>query len=563
MTRLKFLFLSAIFLFSVETLYSQEKPDISLEEVRSDRVNFINRTRRPATRAARLKEIKTGQDLATPINEGKTKINLNGIAFQRVFDPETAGFGADIIILNPRANYGHINALHRVLSGYISSTFEYELNQADTLARYILYYNAHHRKDQGGISKKYSPNVVSSLDPEKIGLDVNYRNWSGKSQIIIPLKKNIVRPNGTDLNNGELEITVGEEGTADEQDKMEKIQEERKQEDLQKLDDKEQELTKKEETLKQEEQKLQQEEKQTQKEIQKTDKKITELKKDPVKNKTAIKQEEAKKQNLEQKQQQTAQKQETVKQEQTKVAEQKQEVASQKQETQTGQTASTPPAADPQTAAKIEKLEKENQDLKAQEQAREEKSENVVGEKILFMRVMQTTEDNHFHSELWAIDTLNDDALFRSPYQNICGREFTVLPDQGVLVIGFPGDPAHSSEHRMVILDDQALTVKKEGTDTVYFRTPVKLMDNKIYVIGIHENMYHLTRLNPDLTLDTRSEIPVSSNSQITFTKDKIYLTGKKNNGNTQITVLKRNDLTHLKTFEPKEPPRTGASNVP
>ena len=542
-----------------QMIFSQNKPDISHDEVKSKKVEFINRTARPASREVRLREVKLGEELSKPVLAGENDALINGVAIKRVFQADLEGFGADILIVNPQANFGHINAIHRVLSGYIARSFEYDLDQADTLARYILYYNANHRNDLKTVEQKYSEDVIAALDKTKIGIDRSYQNWSGKTQILIPLRKNLVRPNGTDLNNGELEKTVGEDGTKEEQKELEKIQDERKEEDLKKLDEKEKELTKEETALKQEEKKIVQEEKKTDTEIKKTDEKITELQKDPVKNADQIKKEEAKKEDLTKKQQDTAKKKETVKTEQAKVQKQKQEVAAQKQETKG--TAGTDAAKPTETAAKVEKLEQENQQLKEEIKAKEEKSENVVGEKILFMRVMQTTENSHYQSELWSIDTLNDDALFRSPYLNICGREFTVIPDQGILVIGYPGEAAHTSEHRLVLLDPASLTLKKEGTDVVYFRTPVKLMDGKIYTVAIHESMYYLTRFNPDLTLDARSENPISSDSEITFTKDKIYLTGKKTNGATKISVFKRTDLTHIKTFEPVET-RTGAANV-
>jgi hypothetical protein len=73
-----------------------------------------------------------------------------------------------------------------------------------------------------------------------------------------------------------------------------------------------------------------------------------------------------------------------------------------------------------------------------------------------------------------------------------------------------------------------------------------------VYAFEIHRNLYYLSRFKKDMTLDARSSIAVNPDSDITFFNEKIYVTGKKNNGEmTTIQVLSRKDLSALKTIDP------------
>ena len=93
-----------------------------------------------------------------------------------------------MISIGREVNLGHINTLQRILSGYIQELFNYNQSSADTISKYVLYYNAMHRSEKSYFREKYSPEVLDSIDIEKLGLAVSYRDWAGSTQLILPLE---------------------------------------------------------------------------------------------------------------------------------------------------------------------------------------------------------------------------------------------------------------------------------------------------------------------------------------------------------------------------------------
>ncbi len=103
-------------------------------------------------------------------------------------DPNiAAGLDADILILGENATVDHIRNLRRIIAAYLSSAYGYTEKDAETLAVFITVYNAVYRGDTASFSAKYKPAVTKHLSAEKAGLALNYQDWPGKSQIVIPL----------------------------------------------------------------------------------------------------------------------------------------------------------------------------------------------------------------------------------------------------------------------------------------------------------------------------------------------------------------------------------------
>ena len=507
-----------------------EDPAVSEDTVRVPAVNFENRTNRRATPAAREYERETGSMGAEEVlKDGE--YSLRGISISRIFDPSKEGMGADVVTIDPQADFGHINAIIRVLQGYLSRAFQYNMEDAGVVARYIVYYNARLRNDASLYQGKYSEDVLAKVDPKKAGIDRSFRNWSGNTQIFIPLKKNIVRPGRTDVDREE--ITEEETGiNEDDKTDMDRIEEERTEEDKDRLDQKEEELEKKKED---------------------TGKKLEELEKDPEKNKEAI---------------------EETKEELEKIEQEQEEVKEQKEELEQGTTDSTdsPDSTDStdstETTDSTDGTETTEETTDSTDGTEEvavtdttkpdetleeiDKSENVIAEKILFLRILRYIEGGHYSNELWTIDPKKDDALEKSPYTNICGREFVGLGDESVVVIGYEGSAHNDSGHNLVVINAKDLLKKAQSKEEVFWRTPMVTRDGKVYAFVKDGNSYFLGRFNADLSLDAKSSDPISQNSDITFFGEKIYLTGKSGTGDTTtIQVFNAADLKLLKTITP------------
>jgi hypothetical protein len=200
---------------------------------------------------------------------------------------------------------------------------------------------------------------------------------------------------------------------------------------------------------------------------------------------------------------------------------------------------------------KVEELKKQTEDLISKQ--KEEKSENVIGDKVLFLRLVKYEDDGHYTNELWVLDSTNEQTLYKSPYTNICGKEFHIIRE-GVVVIGFDGSRPVERIHRLVLLDSENLSQVKVTKEEIFWRSHIVYNEGKIYAFEKYKNDVYLSRFNPDLTLDARSSEPVGTNSELSFYKDRIFLTGKPGNEEeTVIRILQRSDLKVLKTLKPIE----------
>ncbi len=537
-------------------------PGLDREEIRSPRVNFINRNNRPFSEAARRQEIASGSTLADQVVANKEASN-DGISIKRIFDRNAQGYGADVVTIEANANIGHINRIQRVITGYLMKAFEYSEADATAISRFVLYYNANNRRNEKLLSDKYIPAVAENIDTQKLGIDRSYRNWSGNTQMIIPIRLSAVRPGETDLNNKEINEETKDADQA-EIDRLKKIQEERNREEQEKLADKTEELKKEQENLKKQEDELKREQDETEDSRTDTGKRLEELRNDPNADPADVKkaEEEVKKieeqaeevatkiEENQQQQQENVQKQEEVKEQQQEIAEQQEQANNNTADNTNNQTGDN--TGDNTNAQKVEELQKENEELKKQQEEKEEISENVIEDKILFMRVLRYTSQGHYQNELWYIDAAKDDALQRSSYSKICSREFQVIDGAGILVTGYIGEIDDPSEHRLVLLDTENLDKKTESKERVFWNTPMINKDEKIYAIMEKDGEHYLARFNTDLTLDAASSVPVNLHSDITFYKEKIYLTGKPRSGeSTTIQIFKRADLELIKTIEP------------
>ncbi len=537
-------------------------PGLDRDEIQSPRVDFINRNNNRFSAAARRAEVAGGSALADQVVANQNG-DRNGITVRRIFDKDAKGYGADIMTIEPRANIGHINRIQRMLTGYLMKAFEYNRADAETLSRFVLYYNANNRQNMDLLKEKYNPAVAEAVDEKKLGIDRSYRNWSGNTQMVIPIRLSAVRPGESDLNLQEVDKET-DNVDPDEKKELDELQRKRNEEEAKKLDEKAEDLEKESETLKKEEEELKREQDKAEQDRTDTGKRLEELRDDPNADPEEVKQVEEEVKQLEEKQEEiveqieeneqaqeeTAEKQEEVKEQQQEVAEAQEEAAN-NEETAAEETGGNE-TANEETAAKIEELQKENEELKKAAEEKEEVSENVVEDKILFMRVLRYSSKGHYANELWFIDAAKDDALQRSAYTRICSREFVVMDGEGILVTGYIGSVDDPTEHRLVMLDSENLDKKVESKERVSWNTPMINKDEKIYAIMEKDGEYYLARFNTDLSLDQASASPVNINSNITFYKDKIYLTGKPRSGeNTTIQVFKREDLELMKTIEP------------
>lgn len=123
----------------------------------------------------------------------------------RAVDPETEeGFDADIFVLGPEGYVDHIINMRRMLAGYLEEAYRYSREDALLLAKFLTYYNAVHRRDTEMVLERYKPVVMENLREEKIGLARSYRDWPGKTMMLIPLTRRAEEGGPGSLDSDEL-----------------------------------------------------------------------------------------------------------------------------------------------------------------------------------------------------------------------------------------------------------------------------------------------------------------------------------------------------------------------
>lgn len=542
------------------SLTAQSKAPLGESEIKgSKKIEFINRSLRKASDEIIQENTEIGRKLAETLVKENTA-TVDGVKIQRVLPGADGKLGADILYLSESQSFDHVNSIARIIASYVEKSFQYKVGNAETLAQYILYYNATHRKDSKFFTKKYTEGVIAATSSDKLGIDTVYKNWPGKTQIIIPIEGNILKDSGKDLTTDELEKDVNKmvkdkekdpatkQKMEDEAKKMDKLQTDKIKEEKKVLQDKKQEVANEQKDLQDKKDALKKKE-------QETVASLNELKKDPVKNKAEIEKKTEEVKQIEQEKKETEKKSEAVEAKKEELSKKEEQIAK-KEEARTGTTSGDTAKKDDtvqKVEAKVEELKSELAQTKDELKKKEEQSDNVVNNKILFMKFIKYDTDGHYSNELWAIDPAKDDALFKSSYNNICSKEFKEIANQGVLVLGYDGEKVENRKHKLVLLDPDKLGVKKtsESAD-IFWRTPMINREDKIYVIEKVKDKYHVSRFKSDLTFEKRTEEPVEENSELTFFGDKIYVTGKPKEGDkTTIKVFKKEDLSLLKTIAP------------
>jgi hypothetical protein len=660
------------------SIFSQSKKVVlGEEEIRkSPYTKFENRNEKFASPERKAYEAEVGKGLHTEVSQTDKPVTYKGFTIQRFSPSEENKYGGDILTINKNAEYGHINSIKRILNSYIQNSFEYSEKNAEKLVMQVLYYNAQNRNKLENIKKRYTNQLVSSLDKNKVGIGKKFSDWPGNTQIVIPIKsgnsgdKLIVEiPNDSkkttkdskiakdELNpkkdaskeiakttsdsnpktpkdapakntNQAKEISKDSTKTAKDSKTIEKenikttkeklvekvspknAKEESKEakdsvssnEDTSikntpppnkdnKKDSKEAKTL--EEAKNSKDSKTADEGKATKeanaKDSSKEAKTIDEAKnskdsktadegkatkeanaKDSSKEAKTI--EEAKNS----KDSKTADEGKSSKEASTKDSSKEAKTAektsdkvkdikiatkevsktssnpskivvnttNQKTETNAKTVSKTePPAKLPSTKDEIKKMAQELKDLKAKEKDRVENSDNVVGEKIVFLKVKEFLAEGHYVSEMWAVDTENDDELFASPFKKVCGKEFKEL-QTGVVVMCFTENNNSRDTHHLALLNKEDLKLIKITKEVIFWRSFLKEHNGKIYAVEEKENKFYLSQFSADLVLEKRSDEPINPDCEIAFKKNKIYMTIKSKDGSdVNIKVLDRDTL--------------------
>lgn len=472
------------------------------------------------------KEIAPSRDTSKTANLGNKYTVIHAID-----ENQTGKFDADIIFINKDANVDHITNLRRIISAYLVSAYDYSEADADTLAVFITVYNAVYRGDLDSFKNKYKDVVVKNLSSNNCGLSVNYKDWPGASEIVIPLY---------DVKNGGLS-TIETSVISDK-----KVVESMKEDDdkniesrKEMVDIKEREAEKSQEKANAAQKKAVEEQKKLKEEKQKTKEAKAEAKEAEKKSEQAkAEAEEAKKEAEANPEDEELQKVAEEKQEEAEAAEQeaeeKQEALEEQQKAEATQEEKTEEAKDEA------KTEQERADKK-QTEAQTERKDIAKDQQIVQNNEIKEastpssygivlTDEANILSKLVKFNSKTGEIIKSSPVTVIRNRTIYKTPDA---YIAIAGENEGNGTIKLVLIDIETMEIFAESEETVSDTSVLVNDGNEYYCVINYDDDWVVGKYDETLALKLKSKVNVKQSTPITVTESGIVVTDK--NGNLKL----------------------------
>ena len=441
-----------------------------------------------------------------------------------VDESESGKLDADILFIGSDATVDHITNLRRIISAYLTSAYNYSEADADTLSVFITVYNAVYRSNLDTFKSKYKNVVIENLSADNCGLSVNYKDWPGKSEILIPLY---------DVNNGGLS-TVDTSVISDSS-----VVKSMKEDDDKNVESRKEMVDIKEREADQASAKAQDAQKKAvteQKKLDEEKKKTEETKKEAgAAQKTADEKQKTAEANPDDK------KAQEEAEEAKQVAEEKQQAAKEQEEKQAEQQAKTEEAKQEakQQQALADKKETEAQNERkdiAKDQAEVEKKEAAQALMTTEFGIILTDEANML-SRLVKFNVKDGEVIKNSPVAQIRNR---TVYKEGEGFIAIAGENSKKGAVKLVIISLETLEISSES-ENIISESSVLVQDGSDYYCVVDEKgKYFLGKFGGDLSLKLKSEIQVKSGTPITVTDSGIVVT----DSNGKLRLLDKKDLS-------------------
>ena len=517
-------------------IFALEVDKTELQSTKSTTIEFINYTG-PHKIIDSVEAIKgigksLGKEIAPSRDTSKTA-NLGNkyTVIHAINENETGKFDADIIFINKDANVDHITNLRRIISAYLVSAYDYSEADADTLAVFITVYNAVYRSDLDSFKNKYKDVVVKNLSSNNCGLSVNYKDWPGASEIVIPLY---------DVKNGGLS-TIETSVISDK-----KVVESMKEDDdkniesrKEMVDIKEREAEESQEKANAAQKKAVEEQKKLKEEKQKTEEAKAEAKKAEKKSEQAkAEAEEAKKEAEANPEDEELQKVAEEKQEEAAAAEQeaeeKQEALEEQQEAEAAQEEKT------EEAKEEAKTEQERADKK-QTEAQTERKDIAKDQQIVQNNEIKEasipssygivlTDEANILSKLVKFNSKTGEIIKSSPVTVIRNRTIYKTPDA---YIAIAGENEGNGTIKLVLIDIETMEIFAESEETVSDTSVLVNDGNEYYCVINYDDDWVVGKYDETLALKLKSKVNVKQSTPITVTESGIVVTDK--NGNLKL----------------------------
>lgn len=529
----KITYLLLISLLSISSIFSLEVDKNELNTTGNEIIEFINYTgpHKVIDSAQAIKEI--GSDLGKDISLSVSSTNGSNEKYYVVHSVTSESkdqLDADIIYIGSTATVDHVDNLRRIISGYLQSAYNYSEKDANTLAVFITVYNAVYRGKLDTFKSKYTEDVVKNLSAENCGLSTNYKDWPGKSEIVIPL---------FDVKNGGLS-TVDTSVIADSKvvDSMQEDEDRNIDSRKDMVDLKEREADESSEKA----QEAQKEAVQEQKVLNETKKEAEEAKKEAEEAKKEA--EEAKKVAEEnpndKKAQETAKEAEKKAEEATAKAEEKQQqVEEQQKKTDDAKEA----AKEAQEIADKKQNEAQTERKEIAQDQQEIQQEKIAEAKANTEYGIIIVDEENLLSRLVKFNSDNGEIIRKSPVAVIRNRTiFEVGSEGSEQFISVAGDNAGNGTIKLVLMDQDNMEITRESNETLS-EDSVLVKDGDDYYCVIDDNgKWVVAKYNAELSLRYKSSIAVKSSTPITITKSGVVVTDSTG----QLMLLSKTDLSAI-----------------
>lgn len=529
----KITYLLLISLLSISSIFSLEVDKNELNTTGNEIIEFINYTgpHKVIDSAQAIKEI--GSDLGKDISLSVSSTNGSNEKYYVVHSVTSESkdqLDADIIYIGSTATVDHVDNLRRIISGYLQSAYNYSEKDANTLAVFITVYNAVYRGKLDTFKSKYTEDVVKNLSSENCGLSTNYKDWPGKSEIVIPL---------FDVKNGGLS-TVDTSVIADSKvvDSMQEDEDRNIDSRKDMVDLKEREADESSEKA----QEAQKEAVQEQKVLNETKKEAEEAKKEAEEAKKEA--EEAKKVAEEnpndKKAQETAKEAEKKAEEATAKAEEKQQqVEEQQKKTDDAKEA----AKEAQEIADKKQNEAQTERKEIAQDQQEIQQEKIAEAKANTEYGIIIVDEENLLSRLVKFNSDNGEIIRKSPVAVIRNRTIFEVGNEGSeQFISVAGDNAGNGTIKLVLMDQDNMEITRESNETLS-EDSVLVKDGDDYYCVIDDNgKWVVAKYNAELSLRYKSSIAVKSSTPITITKSGVVVTDSTG----QLMLLSKTDLSAI-----------------
>ena len=531
---MKKLAVSGIFLLAVAVLIFPLEVDEEEIRVDASAIEFINYTG-PHTQIDTIQEIVSiGAGLGDAVSSSpRDAYSGHGdsryYVIHAVDTSVKEGFDADIFILGGNASVDHIDNLRRIISAYLSHAYGYSTKDADTLSVFITVYNAVYRGNTDYFSGKYKQVVMNELTADKAGLALSYKDWPGKTQIVIPLSDpafsgTLSSVDTTSLTEDEVieSIKTDESSPQDTRRDMTELKEREGDEAQERADEARREAEKAEAEAAQAGERADEAQKEADEAKQAAEEAAAEAEANPDDEEAAQAAEEAAAEAEKKQQEADAIKEEQAAAEEraaekTAEAEREQEMADRKQ--QEAQSERQQIAADTQ-----KEIDSENEERMAAITS----ANPVAG--------LRVTDESELLSEILLLNTSDGSTLKTSPINSIRNR---TLVDSGDAYMAVAGK---NDTVKLVLIDRYTLEVTKESAETIAAESMLAKSNNDYYAVINRNGTAYLARFDKDLNVQARSSIAVLPYTAITITDNGIII----QDSSSKLRILRATDLVDL-----------------